>query len=84
MVKGGVMSPEIVRVLPVLLRPVGLSGAGEERRWRFLEFFTANISNKNTRLVSLRAILPFLTWCEARGLWDLRDIRPIVIAAYIE
>jgi integrase/recombinase XerD len=32
----------------------------------------------------LLAIRPFLMWCEARGLRDLRDIKPIVVAAYIE
>jgi site-specific recombinase XerD len=81
-------------LIPVPLAPlsqVGLNGlpaivmaAGEQARWRFLEFFAANIRNKNTRLAYLRAVLPFLTWCEARGLRDLRDITPIVVAAYIE
>jgi integrase/recombinase XerD len=58
--------------------------AGEKTSWRFLEFFAANIRNKNTRLAYLRAILPFLAWCEARGLQDLREMKPIVVAVAIE
>ena len=38
-----------------------IASAGDQARWRFLEFFTANIRNKNTRMAYLRAILPFLT-----------------------
>ena len=29
-------------------------------------------------------MLPFLAWCEGRGIHDLRAIKPIVVAAYIE
>jgi site-specific recombinase XerD len=85
------MSTALVPVSPGFLSQIGLEGlpaivseASEEARWRFLEFFTANIRNKNTRMAYLRAILPFLTWCDARGLRDLRDIKPIIVAAYIE
>jgi integrase/recombinase XerD len=85
------MTTEIVRVSPHQLGPVDLRGvpaliaaAGEQAQWRFLEFFTANIRNKNTRLAYLRAVMPFLAWCEGRGLRDLRAITPIVVAAYIE
>jgi hypothetical protein len=52
--------------------PVIVASAGEESRWRFLEFFTANIRNKNKRMVYLRVVLPFLAWCEGRGIHDLR------------
>jgi hypothetical protein len=55
-----------------------------EARWRFLEIFTANIRNKNTTMAYLQAILPFLRWCEEPGLQDLRDTKPINVAAYIE
>jgi integrase/recombinase XerD len=64
--------------------PAIIAAAGEQAHWRFLEFFTANIRNKNTRIAYLRAILPFLTWCEGQGVLDLRDIKLIVVAAYIE
>ena len=36
--------------LPAIIR-----GAGERASWRFLEFFTANIRNKNTRQAYARS-----------------------------
>ena len=51
--------------------------------YRFLEFFTANIRNKNTRMAYVRALRPFLAWCEKHGR-GLEAIDPISIAAYIE
>jgi site-specific recombinase XerD len=63
--------------------PAVITGAGESASRRFVEFFTANIRNKNTRMAYMRALGPFLSWCEARGL-SLRDIQPVHVAAYIE
>lgn len=63
--------------------PAVIAGAGERAARRFIEFFTANIRNKNMRMAYMRALGPFLSWCEARGL-SLRDIRPVHVAAYIE
>jgi len=51
---------------------------------RFVEFFTANIRNPNTRKAYARAAGDFATWCEGRGLARLRDVQPIHVAAYIE
>ena len=51
---------------------------------RFLEFFTANIRNTNTRRAYARAATVFATWCEQQGLRELRDIEPVHIAAHIE
>jgi hypothetical protein len=49
----------LVPVSSQSLTPIGPKGlpaiigqAGEEARWRFLEFFTANIRNKNTHIPS--------------------------------
>ncbi|MCA1566127.1 MAG: site-specific integrase [Acidobacteria bacterium] len=64
--------------LPVLITREGTKAAN-----RFLEFFTANIRNRNTRLSYMRAISPFLTWCEERGT-SLHQIEPMLVAAYIE
>ena len=33
--------------------------AGEEAAWRFIEFFTANIRNKNTRAAYAQAVTEF-------------------------
>ena len=64
--------------LPVIIEQVGAK-AGR----RFVEFFTANIRNPNTRLAYARAIMQFLGWCESRGL-TLQTIKPVAVAAYIE
>ena len=63
--------------------PAIIDDAGEQARVRFVEFFTANIRNKNTRLAYARAVGQFLSWCEAHGL-ALDQIQPVVVAAYIE
>lgn len=57
--------------------------AGTKATRRFFEFFTANIRNANTREAYHRALLDFFAWCEDRG-FQLIDIEPIVVAAYIE
>jgi site-specific recombinase XerD len=51
---------------------------------RFVEFFTANIRNPNTRRAYARAAKEFAAWCERQGLRELRDIEPVHVAAYIE
>jgi integrase len=50
---------------------------------RYVEFFTANIRNPNTRRAYARACARFFAWCEARGL-ALATIRPHDVATYIE
>src|SRR4051812_16546752 len=61
-----------------------ISSAGEDAVARFVEFFTANIRNKNTRRAYLRNSLTFLRWCEKRGINDLNLVKPVVVAAYVE
>lgn len=51
---------------------------------RFIEFFTANIRNANTRKAYAHAVQGFAAWCELNGFNELRDIEPVHIAAYIE
>jgi site-specific recombinase XerD len=51
---------------------------------RFVEFFTANIRNPNTRKAYARAASEFAAWCERNKLTELRDIEPVHVAAYIE
>lgn len=57
--------------------------AGEKAWWRFVEFFTANIRNKNTREAYGRAVLRFSVWCADKKI-DLHQLNPFLIAAYIE
>lgn len=61
-----------------------IADAGDDAIARFLEFFAANIRNPNTRKAYLRNALAFLRWCEARDVADLKQIRPFIVAAYIE
>lgn len=63
--------------------PAVVADAGERAGWRFIEFFTANIRNKNTREAYARAVAHFFRWCEARKL-RLETISPVAVAAYIE
>lgn len=57
---------------------------GEPGLRRFLEFFTVNIRNRNTREAYGRAAGSFLGWCEDYGIREFRSIEPIHVATYIE
>ena len=63
--------------------PALIADAGEQAGWRYVEFFTANIRNPNTRRAYARACSRFFAWCEERGL-TLATIRPFDVATYIE
>jgi integrase/recombinase XerD len=64
--------------------PAAIARAGDAAAWRFVEFFTATIRNRNTRAAYAQAITQFFIWCEKHRVRTLDEIRPIVIAAYIE
>ena len=51
--------------------------------WRYVDFFTANIRNPNTRRAYARACRRFFAWCDDHGL-ALAAIRPFDVSAYIE
>jgi integrase/recombinase XerD len=59
--------------------PAIIANLGDHAARRFLEFFTVNIRNPNTRAAYAQAIAQFLRWCEARRL-SLRDIEPMAVA----
>src|SRR4051812_34051407 len=65
------------------LAPALIGDAGDQAARRFVEFFTANIENPNTRLAYAQAVAQFLRWCEQRQL-TLRTIEPIAVAAYVQ
>jgi integrase/recombinase XerD len=65
------------------LLPRSITNAGEKAVRRFIQFFVANIRNKNTRLAYARAIYQFFDWCEAHSL-ELHQIAPEFISLYIE
>src|SRR5712691_10806241 len=55
--------PALVRAgletLPAIIR-----AQGERAGRRFIEFFTATIRNRNTRMAYARAVKRFFDWCE--------------------
>jgi site-specific recombinase XerD len=65
------------------LVPALIADAGDLAAWRYVEFFTANIRNPNTRRAYARACTGFFAWCDERGL-TLTTIRPHDVATYIE
>jgi site-specific recombinase XerD len=64
--------------------PAAISRAGEAAAWRFIEFFAATIRNRNTRYAYAEAVSQFFAWCEQRRVYTLDQVKPIVIASYIE
>jgi hypothetical protein len=54
--------------------PAAIADAGDHAARRFLEFFAANIRNKNTRLAYYRAVCSFFAWVR-RGLRYLRPAK---------
>lgn len=74
------LSDDDCRAVPAVVTRLG----GERAAWRFLEFFTANIRNKNTRAAYARAVRLFCAWLDGRGVRDLGQVNPVLLAAYIE
>lgn len=66
-------SPALISLLP-----------DKSQRTRFIEFFTANIRNVNTRKAYARAAFDFLDWCSDQGITALPAIQPIHVATWIE
>jgi integrase/recombinase XerD len=64
--------------------PALVAGAGTTAARRFLEFFTVNIRNRNTRTAYARAGSEFLQWCEGQGIIGLALVEPVHVAAYVE
>jgi len=64
--------------------PAPIAAAGDRASWRFIEFFTANIRNPNTRRAYGRAVADFFRWCEARRIRELAQIHPSIVATYVE
>ena len=78
-VQSVVLSAAVTDKLPALI-----AGAGKRAAWRFVEFFTVNIRNPNTRAAYGRAAGAFLRWCEGQGIASLGEVLPVHVAAYVE
>jgi site-specific recombinase XerD len=78
-----IIPPRQLGALGIEALPRIVTAAGENASRRFIEFFTANIRNKNTRLAYARAVASFFDWCDARG-FSLGRLQPSIVAIYIE
>ncbi len=75
------MVPEIVGAVGL---PAIVLNAGPVASERFLDFFTASIRNANTRAAYANAVRSFFAFLETVGVVELRRIRPVHVAAYVE
>jgi site-specific recombinase XerC len=77
------MSNDLVLFSPTTL-PRLIADAGERAGMRFVDFFSANIRNPNTRRAYSRAVADFLLLCERWGVPSIAAIQPAHVATYIE
>ena len=63
--------------------PTIFAAAGQQAAWKFIEFFTANIRNVNTRAAYAQAVRQFSAWCDLHKL-QLSQLTPFLVSAYIE
>jgi site-specific recombinase XerD len=63
--------------------PAIIAAAGDQASWRYVDSFTANIRNVNTRRAYARACGTFLAWAD-EGSRSLGTIRPYDVSLYIE
>jgi integrase/recombinase XerD len=81
--EGAVAAPPALVRAGLETLPVAIAAAGARTSERFIDFFTANIRNRNTRMAYAVAVRQFFIWCEERAL-QLEAIRPTTVAAYVE
>jgi site-specific recombinase XerD len=63
--------------------PILFGDAGDFVSQRFVEFFTAEHRNQNTRAAYAHAVRQFTAWAESQG-FRLEDLTPVHVAAYVE
>jgi site-specific recombinase XerD len=77
-------TPQNAVTSAVLAQVPALFASTKSAAKRFLEFFAANIRNPNTRRAYLRAVREFADWCSMNEFYELVDVEPIHVSAYIE
>src|SRR3954469_1871312 len=60
--------------------PAFIADAGDRAGFAFIDFFTAQIRNRNTRAAYAVAVRSFCAWCDAKGL-TLGTLRTHHVAA---
>lgn len=82
------MGPDAMSLVSIAsdveILPVAITKSAERVRTRFLEFFTAQIRNPNTRRSYVKATSEFFSWCDTSGAHSLESITPIHVAGWIE
>src|SRR5438046_6746148 len=73
--------PAIVGAMTVV--PAFIADGGERAGYAFVDFFTAQIRNRNTRAAYAVAVRAFCAWCDIQRL-TLRTLRTHHVAAYVE
>jgi hypothetical protein len=63
--------------------PAFFADAGDEVAQRFVEFFTAEHRNANTRAAYARAMRQFTLWTAGHGL-QFDQLTPVHVAGYVE
>ncbi len=64
--------------------PAAVASAGELGRRAWLDFFAAQIRNRNTRQAYARAAHRLFDWLAEYGIHDVVDIEPVHIAVWLE
>jgi site-specific recombinase XerD len=67
-----------------MLVPRLIADADENASLRFLDFFTANIRNPNTRAACAVAVHAFFSWVDAKHVAPLAAVRTHHVSAYVE
>lgn len=62
--------------------PMLIHNAGKKATYKFVEFFTATLSNDSTREAYARGVYKFFLWCEGKGL-ELATVHPVAVGGYI-
>src|SRR5260370_31044718 len=65
------------------LVPAFIAAGGERVGFAFIDFFTAQIRNRNTRAAYAVAVRTFCSWCDARQL-TLQTLRTHHVAGYVD
>jgi hypothetical protein len=63
--------------------PAMVADLGEAAALRFIDFFTANIRNPNTRAAYAVAVRGFFAWLEQHGVRELGAVRTHHVSAYV-
>lgn len=74
---------QIVKSGSSFLLPPAIVAMGEDAGDAFVEYFTAQIRNPNTRSAYGRNVVSFLDWIDLQRI-QLAEVQPVHVAAYIE